>query len=118
MFSTTCTSVARANDVSHIEAYVTEYPIDIPITADDFERDQWLIKVERAEDAVRRGNWVAGWVCYEAAPAFDPALVVRGFPGTPLEDLPLVWFAVFESRGGAGPAGPGTLPGILDPAHP
>ena len=40
-------SVARANDVSHIEAYVTEYQTDIPLTADDFERDQWLIKIEQ-----------------------------------------------------------------------
>ncbi len=42
-------SVARANDVSHIEAYVTEYQTPIPLTADDFERDQWLIKIENAE---------------------------------------------------------------------
>lgn len=42
-------SVARANDVSHIEAYVTEYTTSVPLTADDFERDQWLIKIEQAE---------------------------------------------------------------------
>lgn len=42
-------SVARANDVSHIEAYVTEVKTDIPVTASDFERDQWLLKVEAAE---------------------------------------------------------------------
>lgn len=42
-------SVARANDLSHIEAYVTEVQTDIPLTLDDFERDQWIIKIERAE---------------------------------------------------------------------
>ena len=42
-------SVARANDVSHIEAYVTEVKTDIPLTVSDFERDQWLIKAEAAE---------------------------------------------------------------------
>ncbi len=42
-------SVAGANGNSHIEAYVTEYPTEIPITADDFERDQWLIKAERSD---------------------------------------------------------------------
>lgn len=42
-------SVARANDVSHIEAYVTEYATPVPLEASDFERDQWLIKIERAE---------------------------------------------------------------------
>lgn len=42
-------SVARANDVSHIEAYVTEYATPIPLESSDFERDQWLIKMERLD---------------------------------------------------------------------
>jgi hypothetical protein len=42
-------SVARANDVSHIEARITELKTAIPLTVDDFERDQWIIKAERAE---------------------------------------------------------------------
>ena len=42
-------SVARANGLDQIEAYVTEYKTDIPLTADDFERDRWLIKIEQAE---------------------------------------------------------------------
>ena len=42
-------SVARANGSTHIEAYVTEIQTDVPLTADDFERDRWLIKVERRE---------------------------------------------------------------------
>jgi len=42
-------SVARANDATHIEAYVTEVKTDIPLTVGDFERDQWLIKAEAAE---------------------------------------------------------------------
>ncbi len=42
-------SVARANGASHIEAYVTEVKTDVPLTLDDFERDQWLIKAEYAE---------------------------------------------------------------------
>ncbi|MCC6454957.1 MAG: hypothetical protein IT328_08455 [Caldilineaceae bacterium] len=42
-------SVARANGSTHIEAYVTEIETDIPLTLDDFERDQWLIKIERAK---------------------------------------------------------------------
>jgi hypothetical protein len=40
-------SVARANGLTHIEAYVTEIETDIPLTLDDFERDQWIIKIER-----------------------------------------------------------------------
>jgi hypothetical protein len=42
-------SVARANGATHIEAYVTELETDIPLTLDDFERDQWIIKAEHKE---------------------------------------------------------------------
>lgn len=42
-------SVARANGLTHIEAYVTEIETDIDLTADDFMRDQWIIKIERAD---------------------------------------------------------------------
>jgi para-aminobenzoate synthetase/4-amino-4-deoxychorismate lyase len=48
-----------------------------------------------AEVARAEGNVVAGFVAYEAAPAFDAALTTKA-PGA----LPLVWFGVF-----AGPAG-------------
>lgn len=56
-------SVARANGLTHIEAYVTEIETDVDLTLDDFERDQWIIKIERAEflkrtelDKLRPGN--------------------------------------------------------------
>ena len=39
-------SVARANGLTQIEAYVTEYETDVALTVDDFERDQWMIKAE------------------------------------------------------------------------
>ena len=42
-------SVAQANGLSHIEAYVTEYKTSIPVSVSDFERDQWLIKAEHAD---------------------------------------------------------------------
>ncbi|MBK8046478.1 MAG: transcriptional regulator [Anaerolineales bacterium] len=42
-------SVARANGLSEIEAYVTEIDTDVDLTQDDFERDQWIIKIERSE---------------------------------------------------------------------
>jgi para-aminobenzoate synthetase/4-amino-4-deoxychorismate lyase len=50
-----------------------------------------LIEVEREAE---RGYTAAGFVAYEAAPAFDPALAVHG-PGP----LPLVWFAVYAGAG-------------------
>lgn len=44
-------SVARANELTHIEAYVTEVKTAFPLTAGDFERDEWLIKAEAADFA-------------------------------------------------------------------
>ena len=77
--------------------------------------------LERAADAVGRGRWVAGWVSYEAAPAFDAAMVVREVAGTPFEDLPLAWFAVFERREHAdaptGDAQPGAWTPTIDAAR-
>jgi hypothetical protein len=56
-------SVARANGLNFIEAYVTELATDVDLTLDDFERDRWIIKVERTEfeqatrlDALRPDN--------------------------------------------------------------
>jgi len=42
-------SVARANQIDDIEAYVTELQTSVPLTLSDFERDLWIIKVEYAE---------------------------------------------------------------------
>ncbi|MGL4649711.1 MAG: hypothetical protein ACRC1H_09915 [Caldilineaceae bacterium] len=42
-------SVARANGLSHIEAYVTEVQTNVPLTQDDFDRDDWLVKIEHTD---------------------------------------------------------------------
>ena len=50
-------------------------------------------KLEEVEAKVEERGWYAvGLISYEAAPAFDPALVVR-----PATEVPLLWFALFES---------------------
>lgn len=56
-------SVARANGLSHIEAYVTEIQTHIDLTPEDFTLDSWIVKVERSEfitatnlDALRPNN--------------------------------------------------------------
>ncbi len=64
--------------------------------------------IARADRAVRAGRWVAGWVAYEAAPAFDPAMTVRDTDRTTLGELPLAWFGAFESRGPTDRTPPGT----------
>ena len=43
----------------------------------------------------QHGWWAAGFLCYEAAPAFDAALVVREREAG--DELPLVWFGLFEA---------------------
>jgi para-aminobenzoate synthetase/4-amino-4-deoxychorismate lyase len=49
---------------------------------------------KEVEAAVAEGLHVAGFVAYEAAPAFDPALTVRAPDGS----LPLLRFALFRER--------------------
>jgi len=44
-----------------------------------------------AEEATRQGRWVAGFLAYEAAPAFDAALDAHT-PG----HFPLAWFGVYK----------------------
>lgn len=61
--------------------------------------DEVVPAMVAAEDAARAGLWVAGYVGYEAAPAFNPELVVR--PAglhDPLRGLPLVRFSLFGDR--------------------
>lgn len=53
----------------------------------------------KAEEAAAAGSWVAGYVAYEAAPAFDPAYQVHERSAEDLHHwLPLVWFGVFSDR--------------------
>jgi para-aminobenzoate synthetase/4-amino-4-deoxychorismate lyase len=54
-----------------------------------------------ADQALRDGYYVAGWVSYEAGPAFDSALVTQA-PG----DVPLVCFGVFAQKQHAPPLQP------------
>ena len=75
-----------------------------------FERPCAQIRADRIEDVVGAldraerfalaGRWVVGMVAYDAAPAFDAALVSHRDP-----TVPLVAFGVFEdARPSAGPA--------------
>ncbi len=70
-------------------------PIEVLSTTDPSQVGAVL---EAAEQAVTQHRWVAGFVTYEAAPAFDDSLVVRDVAGTDVDGLPLAWFAVFEGR--------------------
>jgi len=47
--------------------------------------------LREVESATDRGLFAAGFIGYESAPAFDPALRVRA-----ASDLPLIWFGLFD----------------------
>ena len=48
--------------------------------------------LRRIEEAVGKGCYAAGFVAYEAAPAFDSTLAVKPSLGS----LPLLWFGLYE----------------------
>ncbi|HEX8830340.1 MAG TPA: chorismate-binding protein, partial [Longimicrobium sp.] len=56
--------------------------------------DEVRAVLEEVERATAAGLHAAGFVAYEAAPAFDAALATRA----PAPGLPLAWFAIFEGR--------------------
>lgn len=49
--------------------------------------------LNRVNHKVQEGYWAAGFVTFEAAKAFNPALTTH----PPKSDLPLAWFGVFKS---------------------
>ncbi len=48
--------------------------------------------LQRVADAAAQGRYAVGFVSYEAAPAFDPAMRVRSGSG-----VPLVWFGLHDA---------------------
>ncbi|HEX6694921.1 MAG TPA: chorismate-binding protein [Longimicrobiales bacterium] len=57
-----------------------------------FAVDELVDALARVEEAAASGKWCAGFVTYEAAPAFDAAMRVR-VGGR----MPLLWFGVFDA---------------------
>lgn len=74
---------------AHAGPLVFERPCET-IEAED--ASQVRAAIARADQAARDGQWVAGFVCYEAAAAFEAAFRFRGRSA-----LPLVWFGVFDA---------------------
>src|SRR5690606_17928619 len=77
-----------------------------------FERPVRVIEARRLDDVrpalaevereTAEGAWAAGFVTYEAAPAFDPDLVVRNGAR-----MPLAWFGIFDAPGSVAAAADG-----------
>ncbi|SDJ33744.1 aminodeoxychorismate synthase component I [Salimicrobium halophilum] len=63
-------------------------PVEVIEVYDVEEVEQAFHHIEKW---LGKGCYIAGYVAYEAAPAFDPALQVRETEG------PLLWFGVFEA---------------------
>lgn len=61
-------------------------------------QEEVLGAVAAVAEAAANGLWAVGYIGYEAAPAFDPNLVVRSRADGYHGDLPLVWFGLFETR--------------------
>jgi len=61
--------------------------------------DQVIPAFEQVQSGVAAGKWAAGFVTYEAAPAFDDVLTVRS-PAEGASDpaVPLLWFALYDHR--------------------
>lgn len=74
-------------------------PREIITASDVGEVRAALREVERA---ARAGLYAVGFVAYEAAPAFDRALVVREAA------TPLAWFGLFDAPAREGPGGVGS----------
>lgn len=71
-----------------IEPKVFKDPVDVLQT----ERLEDIPAImEAVETAIGQGLYVAGYVSYEAAPAFNPAMKVKSST-----EMPLVWFGVFD----------------------
>jgi para-aminobenzoate synthetase/4-amino-4-deoxychorismate lyase len=83
----------RFDNFSTGRAFELVGPQTVVATSSIDEVTTVLAEVDRL---VASGKELAGFVAYEAAPAFDPAYVVR--PATSPSALPLVWFAAFDSR--------------------
>lgn len=67
--------------------------------------NQVIPAFEHIQTEVGAGRWAAGFVAYEAAPAFDDVLAVRptGSDESGDLELPLLWFALYDERVDPGP---------------
>lgn len=64
-----------------------------PVAVEQAMRQEDVLPaLERLDAAVHSGLWAAGFIAYEAAPAFDAALTAHA----PQSGLPLLWFGLFD----------------------
>lgn len=54
--------------------------------------DQVIPALRQVQDAISNGFYAAGFLTYEAAPAFEHSMKVKDSTS-----MPLLWFGIFES---------------------
>ncbi|MCL1599145.1 MAG: chorismate-binding protein, partial [Actinomycetia bacterium] len=81
---------ARFDDVARQDSFALTQPLET-LAASTYAEVRDVIV--RAGEAARAGGWVAGYVSYDAAPAFDSSYVVQ-----PSSGPYLAWFGVFGGR--------------------
>ncbi|PSL42224.1 para-aminobenzoate synthetase/4-amino-4-deoxychorismate lyase [Planomicrobium soli] len=79
------------NEQGHIQPLAFLNPVKVLKTTN---LDEIPKLMDSLETAVKAGYYAAGYVSYEAAPAFNPKMKVHS-----QSDLPLVWFGLFEKPG-------------------
>ena len=85
---TACFRVATENGTFAWQAF--NDPLEI-VQASDL--DQVFASLSRVQTLCQSGYWAAGFIAYEAGPAFDPA--IQAHP--PIPGLPLIWFGIYEN---------------------
>jgi para-aminobenzoate synthetase / 4-amino-4-deoxychorismate lyase len=76
-------------DVQHQQWLYFQHPVTVCIARTCGEVMPLL---ETVQQAVDRGYYAAGFLSYEASPAFDP-----GFAVQPCDDFPLAWFGLYRA---------------------
>ncbi len=90
-----CMALNEMHIVSNTRTLRFSNPVEIISTA---RMDEVMAALRRIEARVASGLHAAGFVAYEAAPAFDSALVTHE-PGA----LPLLWFGLYKQAEIKGP---------------
>ena len=77
-----------------VRRQVFDQPVDV-LTTTELEKVPSIL--EKVQDAANSGYYAAGYVSYEAAPAFDKAFTAQP------SKMPLIWFGLYESAGEIAP---------------
>lgn len=87
---------ASLGDACHLDAVAGTITQFASPTASHVARSVAEVRgvIDAAHTAARRGRYAVGFVAYEAAPAFDPAMAVRDVPA----GTPLAWFVEYADR--------------------